>query len=337
MEQLEEEIFKKVQINMETLESYGFTKEKNKYIYSKKVINSLEAVIEITSTKEVHGKIYDCKTNEEYTRFRSEENTIFAGKVKEAYQNLLEDICKHCCTQKYFVFEQANRIVELLYHMYESKPAFLWEKYPSYAVFKTKESQKWFAVLLPIDKSKISNETGKTEILLVKAEEEQIPNLLKRKGFYKGYHLNKKHWISIVLDDTVEEEEIKKCLQDSYALVSKKQEWLIPANPKYYDVFSCFKEKLVCEWKQTTKVQVHDIVYIYVANPFCGILYKCEVEEVNIPYTYKDKNLTINKVMKLKLMKRYEEGEIPFTKLKELGITAIRGPRKITKQISSKF
>jgi predicted DNA-binding protein (MmcQ/YjbR family) len=34
-----------------------------------------------------------------------------------------------------------------------------------------------------------------------------------------GYHLNKKHWITVTLDGSVPEEELKRMIDESYALV----------------------------------------------------------------------------------------------------------------------
>ena len=44
-------------------------------------------------------------------------------------------------------------------------------------------------------------------------------------------------------------------------------------------------------------------------------------------------NLTINRVMKLKLLKRLDKENYTFKYLNSLGIKAIRGPRKIRKDL----
>ena len=69
-----------------------------------------------------------------------------------------------------------------------------------------------------------------------------------------------------------------------------------------------------------------DTVYIYVAEPYSAILYKCIVIEVGVP--------NVNKMlMKLKLVKEYSKEEYPFAKLKEYGLAAIRGPRTIPNKL----
>ena len=66
---------------------------------------------------------------------------------------------------------------------------------------------------------------------------------------------------------------------------------------------------------------------MYVANPVGAIRYRCEVVESDIPYSYEDSNLTIKKVMRIKLLDEYDRNLLPFAKLKKYGINAVRGPR----------
>ena len=56
-----------------------------------------------------------------------------------------------------------------------------------------------------------------------------------------------------------------------------------------------------------------NISYIRKASaPISAILYKCEVLEVDIPYKYSDKNVSMKKVMKIKLLKRYEQDKFTY-------------------------
>jgi hypothetical protein len=66
-------------------------------------------------------------------------------------------------------------------------------------------------------------------------------------------------------------------------------------------------------------------------------MYKCKAIEVNIPYQYKDKNVSMNYIMKIKLLKKLDNKEYTFEYLNKLGIKAVRGPRKIKKDVSDKL
>lgn len=134
-----------------------------------------------------------------------------------------------------------------------------------------------------------------------------------------------------MLNDTVADEIIMNLIKESYSYTvinsSLKNAWIVPANPKYFDVEEALRKNKTIMWKQSTEIKVNDIVYLYVGNPYSSIMYKLKVIEANIPYKYKDKNIKIKKAMKIELKERYEKGLLSFNKLKDFGINAIRGPR----------
>ena len=194
-------------------------------------------------------------------------------------------------------------------------------------------------IIMNIEKNKIENGSGEVEIINLKLDKTHILNLLGKEGYYLPYHMKKDSWISIILDDTLTDETIMKLIEESHNNVSLdtinkvKSEWLLPANPKYYDLITAFKKSNIILWKQSTSIKVNDIVYLYVAAPYSEIKYKCEVLKVDIPYDYKNKKLIVNKVMQIKLIKEFNK-EFTLDKLKELGINSIRGPRRLSKALS---
>lgn len=107
------------------------------------------------------------------------------------------------------------------------------------------------------------------------------------------------------------------------------KDWIIPANPKYYDVVGAFEESNIVTWKQSSDVHVGDMIYMYVAAPYSSILYKCRAIEADIPWQYSDDNVTVKTAMKLELLEKYESGVWSFERLKEFGVYAVRGPRNM--------
>ena len=314
---IEEEIFKTYKVNENKLLKYGFVKDKT-YKYSKKIMNNFEVQITI-DTNNIIGKIYDLESQCEYTNYRVKDATgEFTSKIKEKYINILKDIRKKCFEKNYFVFEKSNNITTKIIKKYETTPEFLWKKYPGYGVFRNKKSGKWFAIIMNIDKSKIIlNQKGEIEILNVKLNDDKY---LKQKGIYPAYHMNKKSWVTIILDDTLKEEEILNLINISYKYSDIKDEWIIPANPKYFDVISYIENSKIFSWKQPKNIKLNDTVYIYLGAPYSAILYKCQVIELDI---YKDKN---DCVMNLKLITKYNQNEYTFSKLKEYGLNSVRCP-----------
>ena len=332
---IEEELFRKTKIDFNKISKYGFKKDKSLYKYSKNIMNNTFRVdIEINNDGIVKGKVYDLTFGDEYTNFRIEDSTgSFVGQVRDEFKNVLKDIRKNCFIREDFLYEQSNRITKAIKEKYGDEPEFEWEKFPGYATFRNKDSKKWYGIIMNIDKSKLGeNTTGEIEIINIKLEPNEIEYLLKQDGFYPAYHMNKKSWITIILNSTVTDEKIMSLIEKSYSYTvtnknCAKNEWIVPANPEYFDIDKALKENNTIMWKQSTDIKINDIVYIYVGKPFSSIMYKFKVIEVNIPYKYKDENLKIQRAMKIELVTRYEKGKLSFEKLKKFGVNAIRSQR----------
>ena len=186
----------------------------------------------------------------------------------------------------------------------------------------------------------------KVDILNVKLSDPLLVDMLVRQaGYLRGYHISRGNWISIVLDGTVPLDAITHLIDMSYNVTASKKtkqnnrppkEWLIPSNPKYYDIVHAFDDTDIIDWKQGAGIKKGDTVFLYVAAPVSAILYKCRVLETGIPYRYESDHLTIRELMKIRLQKRYAPERFPFDVLKEeYGIYAVRGPRGIPNSLSA--
>ena len=237
-------------------------------------------------------------------------------------------------------------VIKYVKKKYKSTPEYLWRRYPEYAVFRHEDNRKWFAIIMDVPRERLGLPGDeRVDIINVKPEDPFLADILiQQEGFFKGYHFSKGNWVSILLDGTVPQETIYGLIDDSFAATAsaqKKQkmrppkEWIVPANPKYYDVEHMFDHTKETEWKQGSGIKTGDTVYMYVAAPVSAILYKCKVTETDIPFEFADENLTIKALMKIKLLKRFKPDEFPFDVLKEeYGIFAVRGPRGIPHSLS---
>ncbi len=216
---IEEKIFQKTKIDYDKLLKYGFIKKGKIYTYTRKMENKdFEVVINIKDNK-VEGHIIDLNFKEEYDNFRNENfRGNYVAKIREEFINILEGIKDSCTINRFFIYEQTNRIVRLIKEKYGDEPQFEWEDTPDCAVFK--HPKKWYGIIMHINKVKLDPSLNQdVEVINVKLDPEEIKKLLKKEGFYKAYHMNKTYWITIVLDDTLRDEEIMDLIIKSYNLV----------------------------------------------------------------------------------------------------------------------
>jgi len=217
---IEEEIFKKSKPNIKQLEKYGFKKENNIYKYKEKIMGN-EFEVKIIIDKEIKGQIIDLNTKEEYTNIRLQNPGTYVNKVKEEYKKTLKKIKENCFEEEYFMMPQSNRITNYIIKKYNVEPEFLWKKLDGSAVFRNKKNKKWFGIIMDINKNKLEKENKIIEIINTKIKEETKETLLKNKGFYEAYHMNKKNWITMILDETIEDKIIIKQIEESYNLINK--------------------------------------------------------------------------------------------------------------------
>lgn len=59
-------------------------------------------------------------------------------------------------------------------------------------------------------------------------------------------------------------------------------DWIIPANPNIYDVFSAFQHLEMIDWRQRANYKLGDIIYIYCSKPYQKIMFKCQVVKTDI-------------------------------------------------------
>ena len=59
------------------------------------------------------------------------------------------------------------------------------------------------------------------EVIDIRAPKEEVPNLLKSDNIYPAYHMNKNSWITVILDGSMDIQEIFALIDKSYELALK--------------------------------------------------------------------------------------------------------------------
>lgn len=215
---IEETIFNRYLIDENKLLECGFNSD---YVYTVDILDNTFKVIVTYVDKKITGKIIDLSFDEEYTNFRIERSGEFNLKIRSEYERILLDIRDKTCTKRTYIYDQANRIDKYIFSKYEVAADFPFKSSPYHGVYRNKDN-KWFGILMDIPFNKIDkNKSGLIEVINVKINPNDKDNLLKIEGIYEAYHMNKKSWISIILDDTLSDDLISELIDNSYKLVSK--------------------------------------------------------------------------------------------------------------------
>ncbi len=222
---IEEKLFSHYDFNDEKLLEYGFKPENGKYTFKKTLSEDFTIVLECDG-KSLNGRIIDRDLNEEYTNFRLKNATGFSLEIRDKFTELLLAVREKCCNKEAFSSEQAKRIGKFIPEKFQSRPEFLWPKYPSLAIYRYDGNNKWFALIGDIAVNKIDPSFEPNEevsFLNVKVDKKEVEDLLNREGYYPAYHMNQKNWITMILNDTLTDDEIKKRIEDSFERIKKSR------------------------------------------------------------------------------------------------------------------
>ena len=108
---------------------------------------------------------------------------------------------------------------------YNAEPEFLWSKFPNYAVYRHAENRKWFGIIMDVKKSRLGNfDDTVADILNVKLSSDmEVAFFMQQDGIFKGYHISRGSWISILLDGTVSLEAIYGLIDERFAVTLGKK------------------------------------------------------------------------------------------------------------------
>ncbi|MBU4682420.1 MmcQ/YjbR family DNA-binding protein [Cedecea davisae] len=105
-----------------------------------------------------------------------------------------------------------------VFDKYQVEPDYPWDKFKDYAVLRHRYKRKWFGVVLSISAAKLGLESDEiVDIINVKVMPSAVGSLRMQPGILPGYHMNKEHWITLLLDK-VPDEDILGLLDESFSL-----------------------------------------------------------------------------------------------------------------------
>lgn len=214
-------IFRYKEVNFEKLSAYGFIEQDKIFIYKNNICGGqMQMTVTVSADGNVNATVYDLSVQDFYTLFLAENATgSFVGGVKAEYEDILSDISEKCFVTKIFNSDYAVLLIKHVKEIYNAELEYLWEKSPKNAVWRRGDNRKWFGAILTVSSRKLGFDSDEViEILDMRADPSFIEKAVDGKRYFNGYHMNKKHWITVCLDGSVDISEIYAHLADSYKL-----------------------------------------------------------------------------------------------------------------------
>ena len=216
------EIFKAYRFNSKKSKEYGFIENQGVWTYNSSILQGDFLMMLTVKDGDLNFQVYDQETGDLYPQVHMKSmRGTFVGSVREACLEVLYDIRKTCFEVQDYICPQTKRILTLVQEKYENQLEYLWEKSPDTAVLRHEDNQKWYAILMRIPWDRLDK--GRDGLVeSVNLKHDQVADLLSLMGIYPAFHMNKRYWISLPLDDTLTDEKVLELFDRSWFLTSKK-------------------------------------------------------------------------------------------------------------------
>ncbi|MBD5100627.1 MAG: hypothetical protein HDT29_05100 [Clostridiales bacterium] len=211
--------------NFDKLVKFGFSLNEGIYSYVTKILDGqFEMRVEIsTKDGEVKTLVTDLSTSEPYIlHLVADACGAFVGAVREEYERVLSEISENCFEKDVFKSDYAHKVIEYVRNKYGDELEYLWKTFPTNAVWRRKDNNKWYGALLVLSKRKLGLDSDeKIDIIDLRIDPNILPTIVDGEKYFLGYHMNKKNWFTIRLDGSVPIEEIFEWVDKSFLLAQK--------------------------------------------------------------------------------------------------------------------
>ena len=86
---------------------------------------------------------------------------------------------------------------------YGTVPDFPFDDWMESAVLRHADTQKWYGIVMRVSRCKFGIESDEqVDVVNLKLPTEMFGSFSPAEGVYPAYHMNKLHWISVLLPDT---------------------------------------------------------------------------------------------------------------------------------------
>ena len=215
--------FKNKKANVAKLVEYGFLTVGGKHVYQTVIMDGLRLTVTVDCNGEIETELFDTAAEDIYTLHLVESAVgAYVGRVRAEYDAVLQGIEQNCFETDVFKQDLTREILKYVKDKYGDEAEYLWADTPDCAIVRRQDNRKWYVLLMTILPKRLGLDGSEPiEIVDLRFDVEELPNKIDGKRYFAGYHMNKKHWITILLDGSVPLDEILDYVDKSYSLAKK--------------------------------------------------------------------------------------------------------------------
>ena len=99
-----------------------------------------------------------------------------------------------------------QHFLEYCLNTYNTLPDYPFDEDSQTAVLRHEDNRKWYAVVMRVSRRKFGFDSDEViDVLNLKQPTEMFGSFSASDGVYPAYHMNKLHWISVLLPDAQED------------------------------------------------------------------------------------------------------------------------------------
>ena len=208
----------------EKLVPFGFELIDGTYVYTETILDGqFLMMVVVADDVTLRPTVIDMTSGEEYVlHLVSGSAGGFVGRVRAEYDRILQEICDRCGESEIFHSDMAKRLIGYVRGQYGDELEFLWDKFPDNAVWRRSDSRKWYAAILTVSRRKLGLPSDDVaEVIDLRLPPEQMAALIDNERYFPGWHMNKRHWYTVILDGSVSFEALCQRIDESYRLAAK--------------------------------------------------------------------------------------------------------------------
>ncbi len=118
-----------------------------------------------------------------------------------------------------------DRLFSYVKKEYGVEPDFPFDRDFESAVLRHKDTRKWFALVMYVKADRLGHDSEDSDNLIdvvtMKCDPMMIDMLIQQEGYHRAYHMNKTQWLTVELESSVSDEEIKNLINRSYRPTDK--------------------------------------------------------------------------------------------------------------------